>query len=58
MCLTNHKFILIMMLVYSLVNIFLYTISGNTTESYKVNDLNVEAEASVDDEDDVDWEEG
>ena len=45
------------MLVYSLVNIFLYTISGNTTESYKVNDLNVEAEASGD-EDDVDWEEG
>ena len=57
MFLTNHKFIIIMMLVDSLVNIFLYTISGNTTESYKVNDLNVEAEASGDDEDDVDWEE-
>lgn len=26
--------------------------------SYKVNDLNVEAEESGDDEDDVDWEEG
>ncbi|XWS75749.1 hypothetical protein CRYUN_Cryun01aG0118800 [Craigia yunnanensis] len=33
-------------------------VAGNTTESYKVNDLNVEAEASGDDEDDVDWEEG
>ncbi|GMI66240.1 hypothetical protein like AT1G03280 [Hibiscus trionum] len=33
-------------------------IAGNTTESYKVNDLNVEAEESGDDEDDVDWEEG
>ncbi|KAK6259460.1 TFIIEalpha/SarR/Rpc3 HTH domain - like 1 [Theobroma cacao] len=33
-------------------------LAGNTTESYKVNDLNVEAEASGDDEDDVDWEEG
>ncbi|KAK8588576.1 hypothetical protein V6N13_087487 [Hibiscus sabdariffa] len=32
--------------------------AGNTTESYKVNDLNVEAEESGDDEDDVDWEEG
>ncbi|XVF31746.1 hypothetical protein REPUB_Repub17cG0018700 [Reevesia pubescens] len=34
------------------------SVAGNTTESYKVNDLNVEAEASGDDEDDVDWEEG
>ncbi|XP_022771780.1 general transcription factor IIE subunit 1-like [Durio zibethinus] len=33
-------------------------VAGNTTESYKVNDLNIEAEASGDDEDDVDWEEG
>ncbi|XVE78478.1 hypothetical protein DITRI_Ditri13aG0148600 [Diplodiscus trichospermus] len=33
-------------------------VADNTTESYKVNDLNVEAEASGDDEDDVDWEEG
>ncbi|KAK8694321.1 hypothetical protein V6N13_071875 [Hibiscus sabdariffa] len=33
-------------------------IAGNSTESYKVNDLNVEAEESADDEDDVDWEEG
>ncbi|XP_022759084.1 general transcription factor IIE subunit 1-like [Durio zibethinus] len=32
-------------------------VAGNTTESYKVSDLNVEAEASGDDEDDVDWEE-
>ncbi|XP_039010421.1 transcription initiation factor IIE subunit alpha-like [Hibiscus syriacus] len=32
-------------------------IAGYTTESYKV-DLNVEAEESGDDEDDVDWEEG
>lgn len=31
---------------------------GNTSEKYKVNDLNVEAEASAEDEDDVDWEEG
>ncbi|KDP35698.1 hypothetical protein JCGZ_10470 [Jatropha curcas] len=31
---------------------------GNTTESYRINDLNVEAEASAEDEDDVDWEEG
>ncbi|KAI8554609.1 hypothetical protein RHMOL_Rhmol05G0111000 [Rhododendron molle] len=29
-----------------------------TGESYKANDLNVEAGASGDDEDDVDWEEG
>ncbi|XP_017631127.1 transcription initiation factor IIE subunit alpha [Gossypium arboreum] len=33
-------------------------VTGNTIESYKVNDLNVEAEESGDDEDDVDWEEG
>ncbi|KAB2057402.1 hypothetical protein ES319_A11G166000v1 [Gossypium barbadense] len=33
-------------------------VAGNTIESYKVNDLNVEAEESGDDEDDVDWEEG
>ncbi|XP_058181473.1 transcription initiation factor IIE subunit alpha-like [Rhododendron vialii] len=33
--------------------------TGNAGESYKVNDLNVEADASVDeDEDDIDWEEG
>ncbi|OMO89012.1 Transcription factor TFIIE, alpha subunit [Corchorus olitorius] len=32
-------------------------VAGNTAESFKVNDLNVEAEASGDDEDDVDWEE-
>ncbi|EEF28250.1 transcription initiation factor iie, alpha subunit, putative [Ricinus communis] len=34
------------------------TTGGNATESYKVNDLNVEAEASGDEEDDIDWEEG
>ncbi|KAM7278925.1 hypothetical protein ACFE04_006059 [Oxalis oulophora] len=34
------------------------SVPGNTTESYKVNDLNVEAEASGDEEDDIDWEEG
>ncbi|KAK9278956.1 hypothetical protein L1049_017326 [Liquidambar formosana] len=33
-------------------------IAGNTSESYKVNDLNVQADASGDDEDDIDWEEG
>uniref|UniRef100_A0A5B6Z2M8 HTH TFE/IIEalpha-type domain-containing protein n=1 Tax=Davidia involucrata TaxID=16924 RepID=A0A5B6Z2M8_DAVIN len=32
--------------------------AGNTGESYKVNDLNVQADASGDDEDDIDWEEG
>ncbi|PSS26840.1 General transcription factor IIE subunit 1 like [Actinidia chinensis var. chinensis] len=32
--------------------------AGNTNESYKVNDLNVEADALGDDEDDIDWEEG
>jgi len=33
--------------------------TGNTGESYKVNDLNVEADASADDdEEDIDWEEG
>lgn len=32
--------------------------AGNTSESYKVNDLNVQADASGDDDDDVDWEEG
>ncbi|OAY59291.1 general transcription factor IIE subunit 1 isoform X2 [Manihot esculenta] len=31
---------------------------GNSGESYKVNDLNVEAEASGEEEDDIDWEEG
>ncbi|KAG5548239.1 hypothetical protein RHGRI_013817 [Rhododendron griersonianum] len=30
----------------------------STGESYKANDLNVEAGASGDDEDDIDWEEG
>ncbi|KAJ0049684.1 hypothetical protein Pint_16404 [Pistacia integerrima] len=32
-------------------------VSGNTNE-FKVNDLNVEAEASGEEEDDIDWEEG
>lgn len=34
--------------------------TGNANENYKVGDLNVEASASVEDEeeDDVDWEEG
>ncbi|KAA8541162.1 hypothetical protein F0562_025092 [Nyssa sinensis] len=32
--------------------------AGNTGESYKVNDLNVQADASGDDDDDIDWEEG
>ncbi|KAJ4961412.1 hypothetical protein NE237_021322 [Protea cynaroides] len=32
--------------------------AGNTSETYKLNDLNVEAEASGDDEDEIDWEEG
>ena len=33
---------------------------GNSGENYKVNDLNIEADptAEDDDEDDVDWEEG
>ncbi|XP_065637938.1 uncharacterized protein LOC111996960 [Quercus suber] len=31
---------------------------GNSNENYKVNDLNVQADASGDDEDDIDWEEG
>ena len=41
--------------------IFLNTMgTGNANESYKVNDLNIEADATADDEDDddVDWEEG
>ncbi|KAH7549299.1 hypothetical protein JRO89_XS13G0011100 [Xanthoceras sorbifolium] len=33
-------------------------VAGNASENYKVNDLNVEAEASGEDEDDIDWEEG
>ncbi|KAF5730252.1 transcription initiation factor IIE subunit alpha-like isoform X1 [Tripterygium wilfordii] len=33
-------------------------ISGNTGENYKVNDLNAEADAAGEDEDDVDWDEG
>uniref|UniRef100_A0A2P2M1G3 Transcription initiation factor IIE subunit alpha-like n=1 Tax=Rhizophora mucronata TaxID=61149 RepID=A0A2P2M1G3_RHIMU len=33
-------------------------VGGNTGESYRVGDLNVEAEASAEDEDDIDWEEG
>ncbi|XP_072981290.1 uncharacterized protein [Typha angustifolia] len=32
--------------------------SGNTGETYRLADLNVEADASADDEDDIDWEEG
>ncbi|KAK6134876.1 hypothetical protein DH2020_031360 [Rehmannia glutinosa] len=32
--------------------------TGGRTERFKVHDLNVEAEASEDDEDDIDWEEG
>lgn len=32
--------------------------AGNRSESFKVNDLNVQADASGDDEDDIDWEEG
>lgn len=37
-----------------------YRITGSANENYKVGDLNVEASASVEDEeeDDVDWEEG
>ncbi|KAJ9174085.1 hypothetical protein P3X46_017153 [Hevea brasiliensis] len=31
---------------------------GSTGESYKVNDLNFEAEASGEEEDDIDWEDG
>lgn len=37
--------------------IFPFIITGNTNENYKV-DLNVQADASGDDEDDIDWEEG
>ena len=37
---------------------FLPNITGNRSESFKVNDLNVQADASGDDEDDIDWEEG
>ena len=33
-------------------------ITGNTGGTYKLADLNVEADASGDDEDDIDWEEG
>lgn len=33
-------------------------VAGNSNENYKVNDLNVQADASGDDEDDIDWEEG
>ncbi|KAH9778509.1 transcription initiation factor IIE subunit alpha [Citrus sinensis] len=33
-------------------------VAGTTSESFKVHDLNVEAEASAEDEDDIDWEEG
>ncbi|XP_009337439.1 general transcription factor IIE subunit 1 [Pyrus x bretschneideri] len=32
-------------------------VTGNE-ENYKINDLNVEADATADDEDDIDWEEG
>lgn len=33
-------------------------ITGNTSETFKVSDLNAQADASGDDEDDIDWEEG
>ncbi|CAA3013619.1 general transcription factor IIE subunit 1 [Olea europaea subsp. europaea] len=32
--------------------------AGNTAKNFKVHDLNVEAEASDEEEDDIDWEEG
>lgn len=32
--------------------------TGNTSEGYKVGDLNVQADESGEDDDDVDWEEG
>ncbi|KAM7474271.1 hypothetical protein LguiB_021514 [Lonicera macranthoides] len=32
--------------------------AGNTSETFKVSDLNAQADASGDDEDDIDWEEG
>lgn len=32
--------------------------AGNTSESYRVGDLNVQADESGEDDDDVDWEEG
>lgn len=49
-------FLLIVPRVWFLI---LFTFRTGNTESYKVNDLNVEADASGDDdEDDIDWEEG
>jgi len=36
-----------------------YNTAGNTSEGFKVNNLNAEASASgEDDDDDIDWEEG
>lgn len=42
------------------LSLYLMRTIGNSTETYKVNDLNVEADATADDyeDDDVDWEEG
>lgn len=36
----------------------LYTTAGDANGNFKVNDLNVEADATAEDEDDIDWEEG
>lgn len=35
-----------------------YAFSGNTSDQFKVHDLNVEAEPTQDDEDENDWEDG
>lgn len=40
------------------LTVSLFHITGNISESYKVNDLNVQADASGDDDDGSDWEEG
>lgn len=37
--------------------VYHFPCTGNTSGTFKV-DLNVEADASGDDEDDIDWEEG
>lgn len=43
---------------YQVLCLIFWTNAGNTAETYKLADLNVEAQESGDEEDEIDWEEG
>lgn len=53
-CLSQPLFILQYCIITRIMCIF----SGNSNKLHKVSDLNLQAEASEDEEDDIDWEEG